>query len=67
MGGWDWDVMVGWLVAERMAAIFLWSSAYFDTVILAIVCAVPLPLGLFYCFRVKVFGLGMSVVHCICV
>lgn len=37
---------------------------YFDTVILAVVYAVPLPLGLFYCFRVKVFQVGMSAVYC---
>lgn len=36
---------------------------YFDTITLAVVYAVPL--GMFYCFRVKVFQVGMSAVHCI--
>lgn len=38
---------------------------YFDNMILVIVYAVPLPLRLFYSFRVKVFQVGMSAVHCI--
>lgn len=37
---------------------------YFDTTVLAIVFAAPLPLGPCNCFRVKVFQVGMSAVHC---
>ena len=68
MVGWDWDVMVGWLVGwlvrEWLAYFYVQVHTIFCTMILAIVYALPLPLGLFYCVRVKPFQVGMSAVYC---